>query len=298
MAGKGGGAWKVAYADFVTAMMAFFMVMWLVSQNKPVKEAVAQYFSDPYGTKDRPAGSPLPQFRKNLHPGGSRIKQQTKTNSSAEPTDKPPPDTIVIRGDSLKVIPPLMPFAGQRSSVGTMIPFEEFSTELTPDQQRQLQAFTPLLLGKTNRIEIRGHTGRRALPADSAHGSSWELAYARCDTVMRLLLEAGIDPRRIRLSQSASYEPLPFQSNAEWLNHSSRVEIYLLNELIEDVSQAHAPAGEQGNTHESPAHGEGHGHEAEHAHEKGHGHASDDGHGHAEGHTNAASSGEHSQTDH
>jgi flagellar motor protein MotB len=51
MAGKGGGgAWKVAYADFVTAMMAFFLVMWLCAQNSEVKKSVADYFSDPMGT--------------------------------------------------------------------------------------------------------------------------------------------------------------------------------------------------------------------------------------------------------
>lgn len=51
MAGKaGGGAWKVAYADFVTAMMAFFLVMWLCAQNQDVKKSVANYFSDPLGT--------------------------------------------------------------------------------------------------------------------------------------------------------------------------------------------------------------------------------------------------------
>jgi flagellar motor protein MotB len=49
MAGKGGGAWKVAYADFVTAMMAFFLVMWLVAQDSKKKEAVARYFTDPMG---------------------------------------------------------------------------------------------------------------------------------------------------------------------------------------------------------------------------------------------------------
>ncbi|MCA9012072.1 MAG: hypothetical protein KDB01_20105 [Planctomycetaceae bacterium] len=49
MAGGGGGAWKVAYADFVTAMMAFFMVMWLVSQDQKVKDSVAKYFTDPVG---------------------------------------------------------------------------------------------------------------------------------------------------------------------------------------------------------------------------------------------------------
>src|SRR5689334_7235965 len=52
MAGKGGGAWKVAYADFVTAMMAFFLVMWLVSQSEPVKEAIAHHFQDPFSLDD------------------------------------------------------------------------------------------------------------------------------------------------------------------------------------------------------------------------------------------------------
>src|SRR5262245_57093018 len=45
--GHHGGAWKVAYADFVTAMMAFFLVMWLVGQSKEVKSSVAGYFRDP-----------------------------------------------------------------------------------------------------------------------------------------------------------------------------------------------------------------------------------------------------------
>ncbi len=45
-----GGAWKVAYADFVTAMMALFIVLWLVNMSKPVREAIAGYFKDPSGT--------------------------------------------------------------------------------------------------------------------------------------------------------------------------------------------------------------------------------------------------------
>ncbi|MBL8848261.1 MAG: hypothetical protein JNG89_01195 [Planctomycetaceae bacterium] len=49
MAGKGGGAWKVAYADFVTAMMAFFLVMWIVAQDTKVKEQIAHYFVTPMG---------------------------------------------------------------------------------------------------------------------------------------------------------------------------------------------------------------------------------------------------------
>src|SRR5579862_6067635 len=50
-AGHHGGAWKVAYADFVTAMMALFIVLWLMGSSEPVKKAVAGYFRDPAGHK-------------------------------------------------------------------------------------------------------------------------------------------------------------------------------------------------------------------------------------------------------
>src|SRR5271155_5235976 len=51
--GHHGGAWKVAYADFVTAMMALFIVLWLLSSSKPVQEAVGGYFRDPNGTSKK-----------------------------------------------------------------------------------------------------------------------------------------------------------------------------------------------------------------------------------------------------
>lgn len=50
MAGHGGGAWKVAYADFVTAMMAFFLVMWICGQDQKIRRAVSYYFNDPHDT--------------------------------------------------------------------------------------------------------------------------------------------------------------------------------------------------------------------------------------------------------
>jgi flagellar motor protein MotB len=49
VAAKGGGAWKVAYADFVTAMMAFFLVMWICAQDQKIKQSVARYFNTPMG---------------------------------------------------------------------------------------------------------------------------------------------------------------------------------------------------------------------------------------------------------
>jgi chemotaxis protein MotB len=47
---KSGGAWKVAYADFVTAMMAFFLVMWICGQDQTIRRSVSYYFMDPFGS--------------------------------------------------------------------------------------------------------------------------------------------------------------------------------------------------------------------------------------------------------
>lgn len=64
MAAKGGGSWKVAYADFVTAMMAFFLVMWICGQDQKVRRSVSDYFSDPLG-------SPNPGMTKKATRSGS-----------------------------------------------------------------------------------------------------------------------------------------------------------------------------------------------------------------------------------
>ena len=75
MAGHGGGAWKVAYADFVTAMMAFFLVMWITAQNNAVKQAIAQYFQDPSSNSKRSSGGPplLPSNKAGQIPGPSIV---------------------------------------------------------------------------------------------------------------------------------------------------------------------------------------------------------------------------------
>lgn len=78
MAAKGGGAWKVAYADFVTAMMAFFMVMWLCAQNQEVKRAVSDYFSDPLGTMDGDGKKSTRTGSLTEHPTAGKIPLQDK----------------------------------------------------------------------------------------------------------------------------------------------------------------------------------------------------------------------------
>lgn len=73
MAGKGGGAWKVAYADFVTAMMAFFLVMWICGQDQSVRRAVSYYFNDPFNAAEMP-------FSKKATRSGAMLRQSDPGN--------------------------------------------------------------------------------------------------------------------------------------------------------------------------------------------------------------------------
>src|SRR6266550_3653847 len=118
MAGKGGGAWKVAYADFVTAMMAFFLVMWIVAQNEQVKEAIAHHFSDPFAKESEEDGTQ--HQRPPKHPAPARVSD---------------PLLLTTQG-------------GERTSIGTVIHFPDDSAELDNEGQRRLKDIAPLLIGK------------------------------------------------------------------------------------------------------------------------------------------------------
>jgi flagellar motor protein MotB len=97
MAGKGGGAWKVAYADFVTAMMAFFLVMWITAQDQKIKQAVSYYFMDPMGSSKKAvkAGSVAdhPETGPGMENTGSKTEKGRKSYSTE---NEPSPATKTV----------------------------------------------------------------------------------------------------------------------------------------------------------------------------------------------------------
>jgi chemotaxis protein MotB len=253
MAGHGGGAWKVAYADFVTAMMAFFMVMWIVAQSKPVKQAIAQYFNDPWklssttGTSAS-GGSPLIPGKPNELPGPSPIPSTKPGNaggdgkrlsaripkrgaSAASPT--PPPkkkqETPAVDRPSLFLV-----HNGDHQYVGTVVVFAEGSDELDGESRERLKRLADELRGLRHKIEIRGHATRRPSSPGGPPQDAWELSYKRCLATMKLLEQQGIDQARMRLSQGGPFEPYSLSTEAKKLAYNSRVEVQMLSEYAED----------------------------------------------------------------
>ncbi len=237
MAGKGGGgAWKVAYADFVTAMMAFFLVMWITSQSKPVKQAIAQYFTDPWGNSATPSSSQSIGPRRD-RPGTPPIIGPHKGGlGRGRGTTRPAPQSAAQSDQGRQTGKPsliVLQDSGQ-SHVGAVLPFPEDSAELDDVAQNFLQDLVPLMLGKPNKIEIRGHASKRPLPEGSGFKNAWEISYARCLATMDYLLAKGVAPDRIRLSQAGPYEPQSFELEADWPALNSRVDVYMLGEFVED----------------------------------------------------------------
>nr|MCU0709339.1 hypothetical protein [Pirellula sp.] len=162
MAGKGGGAWKVAYADFVTAMMAFFMVMWLTSQSNELRQAVAEHFRNPGGKMfaGSEAKSLLPSS--NIGNGSRRIiksrgsKKSDGENRSRKMTDE-----------------------GERSNVGKILPFDLNSTSLNDESLKELNELLPELEGSQFKIEIRGHTAANGGKTAQANLDAWNISYQR-----------------------------------------------------------------------------------------------------------------------
>lgn len=224
MAG-GGGAWKVAYADFVTAMMAFFMVMWLVGQDQEKRVAVAEYFQDPFArsriTHNR-SRNPSPNPQK-----AGKTPTEKKFDGS-NPREVPHEDPEAPNAKQPKLVTIRAP---ERTTVGTVVSFDVNSFEISDDGKQKLKLIVPQMIGLSNKIEIRGHVS----PLMAASGSSeemWELSNKRAIVVMRFLAELGIDSARFRIANAGPHEPLVNESDPK-SDKNARVEVYLLSETVQ-----------------------------------------------------------------
>ncbi|MCC6924599.1 flagellar motor protein MotB [Novosphingobium sp.] len=235
--GHHGGAWKVAYADFVTAMMAFFLLLWLLgATTEKQRKGIADYFTPTLvKLKQESAGS-------NGMLGGSSITDvdsypnragQTGTRSMTIPRDttggpKEGADKIKKMGQmqqklaaKLAANARLSKLAKQVRMIDTsegiridLVDDADFSmfqlgtTVLTPDAAGLLEAISAMLSSELGGISIRGHTD--ALPWNGGAGANnWSLSAGRAEATRQALMQHGIAENRFRKIEGvADREPL------------------------------------------------------------------------------------------
>ncbi len=246
--GHHGGSWKVAYADFVTAMMAFFLVMWIVGMDSGVKDLVQGYFNNPVGFR-RAFGAGADPTSQGSTPVPSELQRipifirQMEERRFAAVRDQITRELRALEGSEelqsqvdIEVTPEgLRVELRERSGAETF--FTLGSDDLKPAARTALVVIARNLETLPNHMVVEGHTDSAPYPSDSY--TNWELSVDRANAARRALVEAGLDPAKVREVRGyADRSPLADLSRLDPANRRVTILIPYVEGI--DVSEAMA----------------------------------------------------------
>lgn len=223
--------WVVTFGDMMSLLLTFFIMLVSMSEIKKEEQyqALVESFRRQFGHDSSMesviAGNAKPRNSNMAKLATMGRAKRFSTHAGGDKVKAPVGDSPQVR-----IIRP-----GSKTAVGTVVYFKEDSDKLDETAIQSLQAQSLEFGGKPQKIEVRGHTSLRPLPPDSPFKSHWDLAYARCMAVKEFLVSLGIDERRIRISVSGKNEPFHIGTDPLLLKQNSRVEVFLLDEVIDDL---------------------------------------------------------------
>ena len=189
--GHHGGAWKVAYADFVTAMMALFIVLWLMNSSKQIQEAVGGYFRDPAGTSKKVG---------NGETGSGDNFTLTKDNMDKLKQELQTAIRRTINFDKLKdhidmtITPEGLRVELMEGAAGT---FFQSGVAAPTDSGKEILVKLAEELGKLpNTVSVEGHTDAKPFASTTGY-SNWELSSDRANMARRLMQQSGLGPKQV-----------------------------------------------------------------------------------------------------
>lgn len=207
--GHHGGAWKVAYADFVTAMMALFIVLWLLTSNEKVRQAVGGYFKDPIGRGKNPgtnmtgSGRDISVLKDDMSGLKEKLQSAIKLIPHFEQLKGNVEFTITEEGLRIELI---------ENSTGIF--FESGKPEPSAIGQELLTALSKELGRIPNKILIEGHTDAQQY-ADTTAYSNWELSADRANAARRLMESKGLAASQVVQIRGYADQDLRNKDNPE-----------------------------------------------------------------------------------
>jgi chemotaxis protein MotB len=234
--GHHGGAWKVAYADFVTAMMALFIVLWLLNSSDKVKKAVGGYFKDPTGTS-KMVGSDMLGSDENFvvnKDNMEELKEQLQKSIKEVPKFDKLENHIdmTVTNEGLRI-------ELTESAAGTF--FDSGSARMSGDGSDLLKLLA-LELGKLpNHLAMEGHTDSKQYPPGAMY-TNWELSADRANAARRLMQENGIRPDQV--TQVRGFADQKLRKADSPMDPSNR-RISLIVQYLAKKPEAEQPGGEK-----------------------------------------------------
>lgn len=227
----GAPEWMVSYADMITIMMSFFVVMFALATKKDEKaqQAATASFEYRFSSAWRPFAHLLSRGPSTLPSGDMKGRGKLFGVPAAG-------DINDVKTDEAKPLRIRIPGRGDRLDVGGVIYFDQDSAQLSKQQTDRLRAIAEEVAGKPQKVEILGHTSKLPVPPDSPYKDHWDLAYAHCRSIMQQLVSMGIDSKRIRIGVAGSNEPTYLGDSPELVKKNARVDIYLIDTLTEEAN--------------------------------------------------------------
>jgi len=232
--GHHGGAWKVAYADFVTAMMSLFIVLWLMNSSEKIKKAVAGYFNDPRGTSTL-MGTTMSGTGETVTAAQAtsmeklkeRIEQGIKAKKDLDKLSKQIDITMTSEGLRIELL---------EGKNGTF--YEIGSARLSRSGQELLALLAGELKTLPNALLIEGHTDAAQYSSDATY-TNWELSADRANAARRLMQQDGV--RADQVTQVRGYADQMLRVKANPFDPSNRrISILVKNDAAGPPAIAHA----------------------------------------------------------
>jgi chemotaxis protein MotB len=283
--GHHGGAWKIAYADFVTAMMAFFLLMWLLgSTTEGDKKGIADYFNSPLKIALLASGSGAGDASHVVKGGGQdltrttgqvkggdveaerstinlhKLKQEQVRAEVARLEDlKKKVASAIAMNERLAAMAQQIKLDMTRDGLRIQIVddqnrpmFASGSAVVQPYMRELLQEIGKVLTDVPNRLTLEGHTDSLPFPGGAAGYSNWELSSDRANASRRELVAGGLaDERVLRVQGLASSQP--FDIGDPRAPSNRRISIIVMNREAEDRMFRTAPEVEQAVSEQAPA---------------------------------------------
>jgi chemotaxis protein MotB len=244
--GHHGGAWKVAYADFVTAMMALFIVLWLLNSSKQVQEAVGGYFKDPTGTSKQVGSNmqgsgeafaltrdDMPKLKEELQKSVRKLADFDQLKDHIEMT---------VTAEGLRI--ELM-----EGEAGTF--FESGNPTPTANGREFLVALAHEMGNLPNRISIEGHTDAKPF-AKSGNYGNWELSTDRANAARRLMQQNGVRPDQVMQVRGYADQQLRKRENPEDSSNRRISVIVQYTSTNNEAGKTSEGAGAESKTAEPP----------------------------------------------
>ena len=216
--------WVVTFGDMMSLLLTFFIMLVSMSEIKEEEkyQAMVESVRKQFGYEKtietfipghgKPRNSHATKLattgrarRKDLMRGGDKVQAPVGEN----------PQVRMIR-------------EGRVTAVGTAVQFDHVGAELSEDNRIQLDAQILQIVGKPQKIEIRGHTSRRPVEKDGPYENNWDLAYARCRSVTQYLVDKGIEAERIRMSVAGPFDPIDPVN----IERNARVDVMLMDDVV------------------------------------------------------------------